>query len=242
MVMSAHLTSSVKFPSQNDAVDNDLYAGAFAYRTKRSYRVNGDVYVRDVCESYDYLEDQYDFDYDVDSKWKTVKAFAIMTPIIGGIVMICSCFACCVPSVSPSLWKLAGMLFILMSLFQGLTLLIIRSNVCNDNPARNFLTEVSTPVFGEVFPEQCDLSSGFKLAISAVVFFFVAGVMALMMPSLEKGAQSTDGAVEEKEADIPQEEPNPKEEVHEDPDPTEDAHEDPDHPEPQEDAPKEMES
>jgi hypothetical protein len=157
---------------------------------------------------------------------ETVKAFAIMTPIIGGILVFCSCLAPCF-TVAPAQWKLGGMLFIVLSLFQGLTLLIIRSNVCNDNPARNFLVE-KDPLFDEVFSEKCEWDVGFKLSISAVVCFFVAGVATFMIPSPVKSLsdppqtqevkyqQNTDGTVEEtdviKGTAVPQGTPAPEEE------------------------------
>ena len=163
-------------PNAGDTV----YVGVFQYKTKSLVEWHGNTYVYNHCESYESLKNNFSFDYTVDKKWKVTKAFSIITPILGGIfLVICRLFACY--WLSPSIWKLTGIVFLLCSLFQGLTLLVIQSDVCKDNPAINFINSTSTAL-GRQYPSECAWDVGFKLSIAAVPLWFVAGLAILVMP------------------------------------------------------------
>jgi hypothetical protein len=110
-----------------------------------------------------------------DAKWKTAKAFSIMTAIIGGLVLFWSWLSPCW-YVDEARWKKIGMAFVVMALFQGLTLLLLSSNACNDNELIGVLAQDG---FG--YKEECSFAWGTKINIAAVVFWLVAGVTMLTL-------------------------------------------------------------
>jgi hypothetical protein len=75
-----------------------------------------------------------------------------------------------------------GNLLILMSIFQGLTLLVHASSICTNNPLIQFL-DVTNPDLAAAFPDTCELYTGYYLNIAAVVCWFVAGVCAVVLPA-----------------------------------------------------------
>eukprot|EP00980_Cylindrotheca_fusiformis_P025150 scaffold13207_cov143-Cylindrotheca_fusiformis.AAC.3 len=69
-----------------------------------------------------------------------------------------------------------GALFLVCSLFQGLTLLVVDSSICHDNPvlqSENYTTD----------SDSCEWYTGLYLSIIAVVLWFLAGVAALVLPA-----------------------------------------------------------
>jgi hypothetical protein len=76
---------------------------------------------------------------------------------------------------------------IIVSLFQGLSMLSLESDICLDNPAVGYLESLPgvTAIIGD-FPEECSWAAGFKLSITAVVFWFLAGVVVLATPPPKK--------------------------------------------------------
>jgi hypothetical protein len=174
------------FTDENNS-NNKVYVGIFGYRSKEALYVedfNGDVdiYIRTYCAPYNDLKDYYEFEYDVDTKWTATKAFAIISVTLGGILSIFSCCAPCV-SVNPKLWKLLGIGFLLVCLFQGLSLLSLQSDVCTNNPIINALEQTRRPFN---FPEKCDWDVGYKLIISSVALWFLAAFTVLVLPAPEK--------------------------------------------------------
>lgn len=165
------------FTDENDS-SNKVYVGVFGFRTKRKVEIGDNTFVQSYCASYDQLSDDYGYNYDVDSKWKTTKAFAIMSVTLGGIFLILGCIAPCF-ALSPGKWMFLGTMFILTCLFQGLTLLSLDSNICLDNPVANFLEEEK---FSLEFPEECDWEAGFRLNIASVALWFAAAVAIFMLP------------------------------------------------------------
>ena len=143
--------------------------GVFSYETKSVLTYNGQAYLYNHCERYDTLKN-LGWDFTEDKKWKATKAFAIITPIIGGIALILGCVV-----RTPSAGKAIGLAFILCCLFQGLSLLVLQSDVCKDNPAINFIKSL-TPAVGKDYPSECAWDTGFKLSISAVPMWFVAAL------------------------------------------------------------------
>ena len=181
------------FTDENNS-DNTVYVGIFGYRSKdalfvQDFNGNTDVYIRTYCAPYDDLTDYFGFEYDVDTKWTATKAFAIIGVTLGGILSIISCIVPCVSVCPPKYWKLLGFGFLLVCLFQGLSLLSLSSDVCTDNPLINALESLEDRRTGLQrfnFPEKCAWESGYKLNISSVVFWFIAALSVLLLPAPEK--------------------------------------------------------
>jgi hypothetical protein len=171
------------FTDENESSSNTVYVGVFSYRTTRAVEIGGNTFYQSYCANYDKLTDDYGYKYDVDSKWKTTKAFAIITVTLGGIFLILGCIAPCF-TLSPGKWMFLGIMFMLLCLFQGLTLLSMDSNICLDNPAANFLEEQSS--LGIEFPEECEWEAGFRLNIASVAMWFAAAVTVFLLPPPKK--------------------------------------------------------
>jgi hypothetical protein len=169
---------TVKFAPESG---NTLYVSPWYYRSQNEVQRNGQIMVHTTCLSYNYIEDSLGFNYSVDAKTRTVMAFSIMTPIIGGLALIGACLAPCM-SVSEQRWKGIGTIFILMSIFQGITLLVQSSSICNDNPFLQYLS-ASSPDEVATFPEDCEWAAGYMMAITAVALWFVAGACCYVIPA-----------------------------------------------------------
>ena len=151
----------------------------------------GGLYVFESCLYYP--EEQ-----EIDATWKTAQAFAIITFIWGFFVMIASCvFGCAQGENGPAnvstarAWVAPN--YLLLTIFQGLTLLLLNSNACNDN----FLVEEANDTNPAEFPETCSLNTGANLIISATVLWFAA---ALASFSSARAAKQESGG--EADADV----------------------------------------
>jgi hypothetical protein len=119
---------------------------------------------------------------------QAIQNIAITIPVIGGVALCGACFS---PLfyLSPILWKLFGISFLSMSILQGVTLMVLESSVCLDNPLLQFL-EAKFPLARAQYGEECEWGLGFKFGITAVVFWFVAGVLVFVIPTPENCDES----------------------------------------------------
>ena len=77
----------------------------------------------------------YGSDVSMDAAWKTARAFALIAPILGGILALGLFVSpCCIFFTRPSWNKIAFMFLLVVPAFQSLTLLILTSNACQENP------------------------------------------------------------------------------------------------------------
>ena len=125
------------------------------------------VFVRDVCVQ---LPDEVE----IDSKWKAVRAFSIIVPIVGGLATVAVFLTNCTYFMSDALWKSIGILFaVVLTLFQGLTFLLLDSNACSMNP----LEAISpTSEWDEIYSDECEWSSASSANVVSVVGWFLAGL------------------------------------------------------------------
>lgn len=107
-----------------------------------------------------------------DANWKTTQAFAIITAIIGGVLLFFTWLSPCLVALG-RFWKQAGCLFIFCSITQGLTLLFLESNACLSN------SYVSSQF---VYEDECSWDWGTRTNISSVVFWFLAGFSMFLIP------------------------------------------------------------
>lgn len=160
-----------------------MYAGVFNYRTKDYIGdLDEDFWVYNTCRNYAYLDKQYGYSYDIDSKTRTIMAFGIIAPVIGAIACIFSYFVPCNGRAQDSRLKGIGLMFALTGIFQGITLLVPKSSICLDNPVLQVL-ESEFPEIRETFPDECEWAAGYKLGIASVVLWLVAGVWIFVVPA-----------------------------------------------------------
>lgn len=175
---------NVEFPKSGDApasAPESIDFGLWGYRTKAVAVGEDYIWIADVCRSYTDIGDEIGYSYDWDKLTEALQGIVISIIAIGGVTAIGACVAPCFPC-HPWLWKFYGFSFVCMSVLQGVTLMILDSDVCVNNPIMQ-LIEQESPNLRQFYPETCEWGSGFKLAISATVFWGVAGIIALLIPS-----------------------------------------------------------
>lgn len=117
----------------------------------------------------------YSDSVDIDSNWKAARAFSALVLIGGFLFFMLSAYSSCIgfnekvgrPHLA------VGVSLLLLSLFSGLTLLVLDSNLCKSNVLlRQLFSDI-------IFPDQCELSTGANCFISATVFWFAAALCSL---------------------------------------------------------------
>mmetsp|Transcript_8868 Transcript_8868/g.14222 ORF Transcript_8868/g.14222 Transcript_8868/m.14222 type:complete len:246 (+) Transcript_8868:415-1152(+) len=176
--------NAVDFEQTNG--DGAIAVGLFGYRTKTYTTVQGDtdtVWVSNTCVDYERLNSD-DFTYTMDKMAESLQALAIALAIIGGFFTVVSCFVPCIPYFPAKVWKGMGLLFLICCIFQGCSLLVLQSSICDDNPVIQYLQEAN-PVILETLndPAKCTRAPGFNFGIAATVFWFVAGIIPLVVPA-----------------------------------------------------------
>lgn len=134
------------------------------------------VQVRNVCR--DFADGT-----DIDAKWKTVRAFSIITLVVGGLLAVLLLFTNCSYYLSEKSWNIVMIHFlVVLPLYQGLTFLLLNSNACSVNPlfGEPPPTSVSADVWNNflstVYEEDCSWSSGMTCNVIATVLWFLTGV------------------------------------------------------------------
>jgi hypothetical protein len=161
---------TIAFEPQSSTDDlQTLFFGVYYYKGYEVVQLPPDsrTVVREACF-------QYPEGTEFDAKWKTAKSFAIITPIIGGFVLFWSWLAPCW-YVGMQRWRKMAYVFLIMTLFQGLTLIFLSSSACKSNPVISSLAQEES-IF---YQQECSFGWGTKVNIAAVVFWFIAGVLML---------------------------------------------------------------
>lgn len=139
--------------------------GVWNYQTVNVGTINGDIFVLKTCSA-------YSDSIDVDSYWKAARAFSIMAPVLG-FLLVASVF--CLRGGMGR--KAAGMkLIVLVTTMQGLTLLMLKSESCESVPL---------PLVESLYTGSCQLASGAYVSIAATVCWFLAGLAMVCGPAGE---------------------------------------------------------
>jgi hypothetical protein len=169
----------LSFTSTNANNPVTLSYGIWNYLgTSTSKTVFGDTVITQSCIYYPANS------VSIDTKWRSARAFSALTIIIGGLVVFwMGLISLCLRGRGrdKSFWKCAGMLYMLCCLFQGLSLLLMKSNACLDNGMVGPTTTAlqNTMNFSGEFPSSCAMDAGGKATIAAVVMWFLAAVASL---------------------------------------------------------------
>ena len=146
-----------------------------------NYTASGNGYYQ-VSTCTDYNNDNIE----VDPSWMAARAFSTMVLIFGGISLLIALVTCCIGNNSSSccvpsnIDLMNGIIYLLISLLQGLTLIILSSQLCQNNGDITKMMENGDVIVDNNFPEKCNLSQGAKCIISATVLWFFAGIMSLI--------------------------------------------------------------
>jgi hypothetical protein len=148
---------------------------------------NGMFHVDNTCTSYATTA------ITVDTNWMAARTFGILTLIIGGIhlLLLLLVGVCIHSSDSGSERKMSIMkiispwVYLLCCLFQGLTLLILNSQLCNNsnnnnNSIRQSVENLLTRATIQWSDNGCSMESGSKMATSSVVFWLLACILSFL--------------------------------------------------------------
>eukprot|EP00584_Thalassiosira_punctigera_P003777 CAMPEP_0172537464 /NCGR_PEP_ID=MMETSP1067-20121228/9057_1 /TAXON_ID=265564 ORGANISM="Thalassiosira punctigera, Strain Tpunct2005C2" /NCGR_SAMPLE_ID=MMETSP1067 /ASSEMBLY_ACC=CAM_ASM_000444 /LENGTH=222 /DNA_ID=CAMNT_0013322769 /DNA_START=79 /DNA_END=747 /DNA_ORIENTATION=- len=119
---------------------------------------------------------------DLDDSWKTARLFSVIAFVLGIIILIGLCVSACTRDISRVTYGWEAPLYLLTGLCQGFTLFFLNSKACKGN----LWVQLKGDITGVTFPDTCSISKGAKLTISAMVFFFAAGVTAFVAHKAEK--------------------------------------------------------
>jgi hypothetical protein len=148
---------------------------------------NGMFHVDNTCTSYATTA------IAVDTNWMAARTFGILTLIIGGIhLLLVLLVGVCIRSRSSSYEKRMRIMkitspwvYLLCCLFQGLTLLILNSQLCNNNNSntntiRQAVERLLTRATIQWSENGCTMESGSKMATSSVVFWLLACILSFL--------------------------------------------------------------
>ena len=104
---------------------------------------------------------------DFDGFWKAARAFAIIGFIIGAAITFALWLVPCFPQrYNDSVWKcLTAIFLLLVPVCQGLTFLMMKSDMCQEYP-RTWL-----------YGEHCQLGAGGFINIASIITWFLAGII-----------------------------------------------------------------
>lgn len=164
---------SIKFTALESSADLPDILGGVWYRQDTTFEeVNGRIFVRDVCVD-------YPNGTEVDSKWKTVRAFSIITPVLGGLLTVALWLAPCLYFATDSSWKAMALNFIVvLTLFQGLTFLLFKSSACTQQQI--------VDVTSTLYDDECQWESGSTANVVSTVLWFLTGLVMLKLGAPER--------------------------------------------------------
>jgi hypothetical protein len=156
---------SIKFTSVNPTPDVPDILGGVWYRQDTVYEeVNGRIFIRDVCVD-------YPSGTEIDSKWKTVRAFSIIAPVLGGLLTVILILAPCLYFLDEMTWRSIAIQFIVViTIFQGLTFLIFQSSACTEQQ----IVQVSG-----LYNEECEWEAGSTTNVFSIALWFLTGLVML---------------------------------------------------------------
>lgn len=179
MWTGASMCTFVKFASTDDDETASLEFGIWRY-----------LHVSESsCDGYpDDDDDVYVYVY-VDPSWKAARAFSILSLIFGTFLVVYTIAKSALlfsRKMQLSCGGCDAFIYLLVGIFQGLTLLMLDSGVCKDNALVRELNRRPDDGSGSgsdsdtlIFKNVCEVSTGAKLAMSAAFFYFFASFAAL---------------------------------------------------------------
>ena len=176
-------------PLTDDATTNLIQLSLGLFRHQQFGVDNGMFHVDNTCTSYTATA------ITVDTNWMAARTFGILALIIGGIhLLLLLLVSACIHSSgrSSSYEKMKRIMkimspwvYLLCCFFQGLTLLILNSQLCNNNSNNNktirqIVERLLVRATIQWSKDGCTMESGSKMATSSVVFWLVAGILSFL--------------------------------------------------------------
>lgn len=133
---------------------NNIILKSWYYQYWAQVITTDGVYIVKTCQSY---PDAVEFD----ASWKAAIAFSIIAWVTILCVAVGKCIMLCNTSPETTFTKLDAPCYILLTLSQGLVLLLLNCKLCNNNPIVEF---------GEIeWQDTCSMSTGAKVRIKVCI-------------------------------------------------------------------------
>ncbi|KAL9190050.1 hypothetical protein ACHAXT_007261 [Thalassiosira profunda] len=127
--------------------------------TPEVYGENADFVDSEFCQPYSDL-------FDPDTAWKSSRVFGTLSVILGFIGLGLTAIGTCT-KLKRRTWMVICSMFLVATLFQGLQLIFLRSDLC---------TEWMHPNTGETVVTDCSLAKDAKMGVAATVLWFLIAV------------------------------------------------------------------
>jgi hypothetical protein len=148
------------------------------YSTSDGEEDEGDqtsIYSKNTCK-------QYSSSVYIDPAWQFARAFSIIAPTSGAFLVSSAIFG----SNNTMRWRaVAVLLMTFVTLCQGLTLLLFRSNACSNIPLIDEVqsNQVWSYLVSLAYPGPCQFDSGSFATIVATLLWFVTGLFMIILGS-----------------------------------------------------------
>ena len=164
---------------ENHASTNDFFRprsisfGLWMYQSQRMTTVqNGEIIYTEFCTGYDNRSIY------MDSSWKAARAVSILSIVIAGFLLLWQ-FAAPFLLFDLNYWRIAMILFTLLSIIQGCTLFFLQSSACFDNAL--IYTLAYNPI---IYPTHCSWDTrSTRTSIVSAVLYAVTAISMIIIPA-----------------------------------------------------------
>lgn len=116
---------------------------------------------------------RYSSDVNIDSYWKAARAFSIIAPVLG-LMLVCSTL---VTEMDKNQSRTIGILILVfVTLSQGLTLLIFRSSACQGSSIFGGSGIILDSIIMRAFAGGCIIGPGTYISLVAIIFWIFTGI------------------------------------------------------------------
>lgn len=166
------LSLSLTYGNSTQPDTLDLHFGIWSYQTwTKVSSINGPV-IFEGCHHYpEFVE--------VDPLWKAARAFSVMALVFCVGMMLVTLYSMCdkVTEKELRVSPVTGLGYTVCSLFSGLSLLLLGSDLCKDNTLSDEIMN-SFPN-NDMNISSCHIATAGKCSISATILAFLAGAASL---------------------------------------------------------------
>lgn len=162
------LSLSLTYGNSTQPDTLDLHFGIWNYEVWTHVSSIGGPVIFEGCHHYpEFLE--------VDPLWKAARAFSVMALVFCVGMMMAALYSMCdkVTENEIQVSPMTGLGYTLCSLFSGLSLLLLGSDLCKDNPLTDEI--MSSFPNNDMGISSCHIATAGKCSISSTILAFLAG-------------------------------------------------------------------
>jgi hypothetical protein len=162
-----------------DAMNSGTGTNATTNTNTTTTTASSNGWLVDTCRSYQDLTDELGFEYDIDAMTRAVQAFAVIAVAVGGVCVVCICLYPFGRRRNRCLWKAYGTMMVCAGIFQGLTLLVIQSSICTNNPVLQVFEDAGWAIRTR-YVGECQSGSGYNCGIASTALWVVSGILMIL--------------------------------------------------------------